>query len=323
MEFTEYVLRHAPWSFSKFGSIEKCQLQYYNQYVARKSAQGSSAESKVGVAVHYVSEQVVKHDVAPTDAMLADAVKQGKLTTNEVGAMMSFIPKVESFADWLRNFVHQHKVTETLVEYKMGINRYGEAVPFAPSVPWTEEELLVPWEPTNRDPERPEGRPLAGKELMDAVFNGTAPVVRGVLDLGLLTGNNDLIVLDHKTGKHKNIADHGPQLNIYRLFAAAHYNVRSVQCVIHYVESGRFDWTPPMSREAIIRQLRPWLQVYLNKQHYKLKLIDESAAPPPAEIGWWCSWCGYVRDCAPGLEEATRRANDRKKKGKAPSGVSI
>jgi len=323
MEFSEYVLRHAPWSFSKFGSIEKCQLQYHNRYVARKKEQGSSAESKVGVAVHYISEHVVKHDMAPTAQLLQDAVTQGKLTANEVDSMMGFMPKVERFADWLRNFTHQYKVKDTLIEYKMGINRRFEPSPFTPGVIWTPEELALPWEATSRDPVRPELRAYEGAALVQAVLDGSAPVMRGVLDLALLTGNNDMVVIDHKTGKHKNIADHGPQLNVYRLFIAAVYNVRSVQGAIHYVETGRIDWTPPMSREAIFRQLKPWLLVYLNKQHHKLKLIDQVEAAPPAEIGWWCSWCGYVRDCPEGLAEHTRRLDAKMKKGQKPTGMSI
>lgn len=323
MEFSSYVLNHAPWSFSKFGSVEKCQLQYYKHYVEKKRAQGSSTESKVGVAVHYVSEHVAKNDMAPTVELLDEAVRVGKLTTNEVDAMMTFVPKVERFSDWLRNFIHKHGVTQTLVEAQMAINHRFESVPFMPSTPWSEEELLTPWLPTDREPERPDERPLSGAALIAAVLAGTGPIVRGVLDLGLITAANDMVIVDHKTGKHKNIADHGPQLNIYRLFAVAHYNVRSVQCAIHYSESGRIDWTPPMSREQIIRQLRPWLVLYLNKQHYKLKLIDEEKIAPPAEIGWWCSWCGFVKDCPPGLEEAKRRAEDQVKKGKAPKGVSL
>lgn len=323
MEFSAHVLNHAPWSHSKFGSVEKCQLQYYKRYVEKQREHGSSAESKVGVAVHYVSEHVVKHDMAPTSTLLDEAVRLGKLTSSEVDSMMTFMPKVEKFADWLRNFIHKYGVKETLIEEQMGINLRFEPTSFSPGDEWTEEELLVPWESTPRDPERPPLKYYTGDRLRQAVLDGLAPVMRGVLDLGLLTANNDMVIIDHKTGKHKNIADHGPQLNIYRLFAVARYNVRSVQCAIHYAETGRIDWTPPMTREQIIRQLQPWLYHYLNKQHYKLKLIDEGKEAPPDEIGWWCSWCGFVRDCPPGLAEATRRRDEKIKKGLPVKGVSI
>lgn len=320
MDFTDSVLRHSPWSYSKCGVLEKCVLQYHKKHVQRKRELGESSESKVGVAVHYVTECVTKEDTAPTDELLNRAVERGKLTLTEKDAMMSFVPKVEKFADWLRNFIHQNGVTETLVEHKMAINRRFEDVPFMPTRPWTPEELLVPW--TGREPERPAGKPLNGEELTRAVLDGTAPVMRGLLDLGLMTRNNDLVIIDHKTGKHRNIADHAAQLNIYRLFAVARYPVRAVQCAIHYVETGRIDWTPPMTAAQVRAVIQPWLVTYLNKQHYRLQLVD-GPTPPQPEVGWQCSYCGFVHECEAGRAEAILRAEKRKNKGQAPGGISI
>jgi hypothetical protein len=254
--------------------------------------------------------------------MIIDAVERGKLTTAEHDMVRAFVPKVAKFSEYLRAFIHKHGVHTTLIEHKMAINAAFQAVPFMPTRPWREGELeeLIKQNKAPRNPE--DGAVLSGEELAEAIRNGTAPIMRGVLDLGLITKNNDLIIMDHKTGKHKPLSDHAAQLNVYRLFGVASYPVRAVQCAIHYVESGRIDWTEPMAAERVRREVQPWLEVFLNKQHHRLQLVD-APTPPNPEIGWQCSYCGYVQECPEGKAEAIRRAELKKIKGQAPGGISV
>lgn len=275
MEFSDLVLQYAPWSFSKVGVIGTCELQFFKKYVQKKRETTASSQSKVGVVVHEALEMGVNDDDLSVDALIDSAAEKHALTTDEHARSREFIPPAEAFLGFLRRFCMLHGVTRRMVEYEAAI------LPDFTATAYTDPKALI----------------------------------RGKVDLGLVTGNNDLIIIDHKTGKRKPIDEHAAQLNVYRLFAAAHFpQIRGVQCAIHDVNTGKVDWDRPMTRQEIVSRLQPWLVTYLNKQHYALQALQETVVAgtePTPKTGWQCSFCGFVDDCPVGTAEHKRREAER------------
>jgi CRISPR/Cas system-associated exonuclease Cas4 (RecB family) len=275
MEITPLVLKHAPWSFSKIGVLDLCALQYHRKHIEHVKEQRVSFASNVGVVVHYITEHMLKDNEPYSDELFKRACEKHGLTLDESHAVKSFTAKVDAFASWLKSFTTEFVVGTPLVEHRLAIDTSFNKVD----------------------------------------YNSPSVLIRGVIDLGLLTKNGDGVIIDHKTGKRKDIGEHAAQLNVYRLFMAAHFPLRAVQCAIHYVETGRIDWTLPVLTSHIEKQLRPWLIHYLNKQDRKLQLLEKG--PPSPETGWQCGYCGYRDTCPEGqieVEERAQKKIDREKK---------
>jgi len=275
MEITPLVLKHAPWSFSKIGVLDLCALQYHRKHIEKVKEQRVSFASNVGVVVHYITEHMLKLNEPYTVELFKRACEKHGLTQDEEAAVKSFTAKIDAFATWLKNFTTQYAEGEPLVEQRLAIDRSFNKVD----------------------------------------YNDPSVLIRGVIDLGILTKSGDGVIIDHKTGKHKKIGEHAAQLNIYRLFTVAHFPVRGVHCAIHYVETGRMDWATAEYREQIEQKYRPWLINYLNKQDFKLQLLEKGAPSP--ETGWQCRYCGYQEGCPEGqieVEEWRQKKARREKK---------
>lgn len=267
--FTEAVLRHAPWSFSKVGALNKCTRQYRRSYVLKIKGGDSGPEAKIGVLTHRMLEHSLKSDELTTDALFEEAVAIEKITSVEADTAYQHLAAVDAFIQFARGFLRKHGTSEVLIEHKLAITPEFKACPF--------------------------------------FFRGG--LIRGVLDWGVRTRSNDLIIIDHKTGKPKPIDEYAQQLHIYRLLGRLNFPVRSVQCAIHHLVTKKIEWTEPWTMERIDQEVRPWLALYLNKQSRRLQVIDEAAEVAP-EVGWQCGYCGHIDACAEGkrfLEEREQR----------------
>jgi RecB family exonuclease len=271
-ELHESVLRFAPWSISKAGSLQRCQRQYERKYVL-KLAEGPSPKSgRTGTAVHYVLERGLLDDNDSPESMKANLehiANEKKLLVNEVLDAEVFLPYCGDFIRRIRAFKLKFGVKQLLVEHKLSIS--------------------------------PEFGPLQ--------FFDKGGLLRGVIDLALITGDNMLIVVDHKTGKPKPITFHYEQMYSYALMGVAHFPVRAVQGTIHYVGETELSRMNGMTRDYIDSELRPWLVKYLNRLVEKIALVE--AGNPPHNTGWMCEWCPYVfePECPEGKAHVQRKGH--------------
>jgi hypothetical protein len=155
-------------------------------------------------------------------------------------------------------------------------------------------------------------------EMLESSFikGGIAskPLLRGVIDHAMRTSDDYLIVLDHKSGKKKPIAEHSTQFYAYMALALVNFPwVQGVQSGIHYIGEPKVDWFPRFDgkpgawqRDEISRTMFPWLRQFLNRTALKLGVVDTGA--PRAETGWQCGFCGYLAHCEPGQAKVKERA---------------
>ena len=274
--FDDRVLKHGPWSISKANVLDICAKQFANKYVRKQKEQRKSSSSRVGVVVHALLEKELESPGQKLTELLEKHAEQDQLTSDERREALTRIPAVEEFGVRIRKFKEQNGVKQELIEYKLAMN----------------------------------------SDFTAATFFSNSSLLRGVLDHGMITDKNVMIVIDHKTGRKKPITEHSTQLYAYMLLVMANFGVTQVQCGINYIGSPTVDWFPRLdgssgawSREEVAK-LRLWLEHYLNKSARKLVLID--AQEERAETGWQCEYCGYVDGCPDGLEALNKR---RAKKG--------
>jgi len=253
-EIPEHVLKNGPWSVSKAGVIQKCALQFDFKYGAQKQPEITLAtfDSRLGTAVHRALELALS-GVKTKEAFMF-ARDHLELTTNENEQLQSFYSQVEAFVARMAAFKLRHgvKPQNVFLEHKIGVAPDFKHVPF---------------------------------------FEKTG-LFRGVVDFAMLTANNDMVVIDHKSGKQKDMKEYEDQCKAYCILSLALFpGIKGVQTAINFVQTDQLIWNPRVPAEVIRNEYQPWLVKYL------IESCDKLLTPPEPTEGWYCSWCGYKPIC--------------------------
>lgn len=123
---------------------------------------------------------------------------------------------------------------------------------------------------------------------------------RGKVDLGLITKDDDLIVIDHKSGQAKDITrdqKFKKQLNSYKVMGLANIaGLAGARSAIHFMlgnPDNRIQWLPYVDRRYIETTLVPWLFEYIN--FCAEKFVEPWVAKPKPR--WPCAWCPFTPVC--------------------------
>jgi len=247
------VLDYAPWSLSKATLASSCSQAFKYRYVDKATSERSGSAAKVGVAVHLALELLLKEQVTSIDKALASAVSDddNELTTKEAEQVRAYYSNIQSFLDKVSAFTDKHPTKKILVEEEWGIDKYFKPCGF-------------------KDP--------------NALF-------RGIVDWGLLLDSGQLIIIDHKSGRHRAVSYYGAQLDAYSVMGLSKYpTVTSIQSAIHFVKSNTVEWAAPRTAKYVTEVLRPWLEAFLNA---KGNAVSEFYTNP----GKACRWCDYKSIC--------------------------
>lgn len=277
MEFDERVLKHAPWSISKANLLGLCPRQYVFKYVEKRTEGKKSTAARIGVAAHSLLEAALKDTMGHDELLLvaAELAEKNVLTSQEEAQIVAHVPGVLDYVARVAQFKEAYGVRQELIEEKLAVDRELNGCSF---------------------------------------FDNTRAILRGVLDHGLWTGEDTLVLIDHKSGRKKPINEHATQFYAYMVLAIGCFpTLRGVQCGINYFGEPRCDWFPRFNgddgewtRQEIEQHARPWLQRYLNATSKRLAVIDQGVSTP--ETGWQCEYCGYVDACP----EGQLKVDDRK-----------
>lgn len=306
--FADTVLAERPWSNSKVELLDKCPRAYCLKYRDRlKGAQAGSA-ARIGTTVHAVFEYGLRTELPNEELILGGAEPnapmvvpvpchteaelderlpylfdlfarspRNALSPDEYREASDLLPRAKSFVLGMQGLAEARGVTEFFLEHRTAIGVNYELQPF--------------------DVEK-DGVRVPNNEAL----------IRGVIDFGFIAGGN-YVVIDHKTGKPKDLANYADQLRLYMLFALAeHPEVEGVQCGINHVRRPKVDWMAPRPRHEIEREVMPWLGHHLNSLDIKLKMINEGERR--AKTGPLCNWCDFVDGaglCPEGLAEVTAK----------------
>ncbi len=126
---------------------------------------------------------------------------------------------------------------------------------------------------------------------------------RGKIDLGAITRDGDLVVIDHKSGVAKDIErDQKKKQQLWSYYVLALPNVPGVSGVrgaIHFLqgdEKKAVQWMPSYDDASRVREVyAPWLFSRINE--VAATLIEPFPAKP--KLRWPCEWCSYQASCKP------------------------
>jgi hypothetical protein len=174
------------------------------------------------------------------------------LTTDELDQLNGFWDQVERFNKSMNAFKRDHKVKETFIERRWGV---------------------LP--------------DFKGCEFFDK-----KGLFRGVLDYGMLTARGDMVIVDHKSGKEKDLSYYDKQFRGYAIMALAkNPSIKGVQTAINFIATDNMPWNPYITAEQIRDEYNPWLIKYLTESAVGL------TKDPVGKEGWWCNWCSFRSIC--------------------------
>jgi hypothetical protein len=142
-----------------------------------------------------------------------------------------------------------------------------------------------------------------------AAFFGDDVFFRGKLDLGALTRDDDLYLIDHKSGVAKRLEDDQKkrqQLQAYGVLALPNMpDIAGVRGGIHFMQGPddlRIQWTSYIPADRIRTAYTPWL--FSRISSVAQNLIEPYVARPARsrmkknnQPGWPCGWCQYQDTC--------------------------
>ena len=129
---------------------------------------------------------------------------------------------------------------------------------------------------------------------------------RGKLDLGVLTKDSTLFLLDHKSGVAKDLrrdAKKRQQLQAYGVLAVPNLpEIAGVRAGIHFMQGDdpdlRLQWVDFVPQDVLKKAYAPWLYERINECASNLAHEIFPARPTKKmPRGWPCHWCNYQRHC--------------------------
>lgn len=263
--FTDLARQLAPWSLSKAELAKNCSFQFNLKYIQKQAGvvPPKDAAGRIGTAAHKALEEFLKKPTAGSEELQRSILKAAtdqQLTTTEADSVIALAHNIVNFRARLDAYRQRNRVVQTLEEYRFGLTEAGAGTEFF------------------------------GKGARE-------PFLRGVMDLVLRTDDENIIIIDHKSGSPPQsaaqaLAHHENQLRIYALVAMYLFpKMRTVQSALHYIQNEQIVWTPErLDANAVRERLLPWYYQYLNEA------ATASQANQPKK-GWACAYCEYVPLC--------------------------
>lgn len=126
---------------------------------------------------------------------------------------------------------------------------------------------------------------------------------RGKVDLGAITRDGDLVVIDHKSGVAKDLKkDLKKRQQLWSYYVLAIPNVPGVSGVrgaIHFLQGAEdkaVQWMPNYDDASRVREVyAPWL--FSRISEVAETLVEPFPAKP--KLRWPCEWCAYQGSCGP------------------------
>lgn len=134
---------------------------------------------------------------------------------------------------------------------------------------------------------------LAVREDLSATqFYAGDAYYRGVLDAGYIYDEDNLAIVDHKTGVRMPHAALRDQLEGYLVLAASAFRqVRRFWLGVHWVAERAVEWSPPVDAAQVANRLAPTV---LDNIEAAALAVDDG---PRTNPGPWCDRCSYRSLC--------------------------
>lgn len=187
----------------------------------------------------------------PWKLAMAAVLDEGKLTTPEIERVMELQCNTESFMRRFEAVQKKYEITKVIKEQRLSVTLEGQPIEF---------------------------------------FNNNG-YMRGVVDLAFLRAIPQAIIIDHKTGKPKDLKYYQDTFDTYALLLKAAYpHLQLARCGIHFVASEEITFIPDADISDI-SVLMDKVTLFLNNATQNLTdfTIEKKSR--------LCEWCDYRVYC--------------------------
>lgn len=260
-KLTPFLLEHAAWSLSKVETAKQCPRKFWYTYVNKpnKAALGivESSDARTGKAIHRVLELMIKGH--PLDFAISTVIREKQLVTKEIEAVEASRPAATKFAKTFNAFRNSQGEHDLVVEAQIAAGFNGEKKPYYEKRGATNTLLL-----------------------------------RGMIDVGCVFKDKPTaMIIDHKTGKNKGIANHAHQMDCYALLIKANYpHVTKMLPAIHWVQDQLIEHGDPIDLTSLDALVEKVVQFMLDAT---IEVDGSNLEKTRTSI--LCNWCDYYSLC--------------------------
>lgn len=272
---TPFLKEHAAWSHSKVETAKQCPRKFWYTYVNKpnKAALGvvESTDARIGKAIHRVLELLLKGQ--SLDNAVATVIREKKLLTREIEAVEASRPAAIKFAKSFNAFRTLHGKHELILEAQIAVGFNGEKKPYF------------------------EKRGATNTLLM-----------RGMVDVGcVFMDKPTAMIIDHKTGKNKGIANHTHQMDCYALLIKANYpHLTKMLPAIHWVQDQLIEHADPIDLTDLDALLDKVVQFMVDAT---IEVDGSNLEKTKTSI--LCNWCDYQSLCPAQANESLGGAHGK------------
>ena len=261
LELTPFLAEYAAWSNSKIETAKQCPRKFWYTYINKpsKAAHGivDSTEARTGKAIHRVLELMFRN--LSIDDAVGTVIREKKLLTRELEAVNAARPAAIKFYKSFNNFRNQNGKHELILEGQLAAGFKGEKKPYF------------------------EKRGSVNTILL-----------RGMVDIGCVFADKPTaMIIDHKTGKNKGIANHTHQMDCYALLVKANYpHVTKMLPAIHWVQDQLVEHGEPIDLTNLDALVDKVVQFMLDATvEIDISNLEKT------KTGILCNWCDYCALC--------------------------
>jgi len=260
-KLTPFLLEHAAWSLSKVETAKQCPRKFWYTYINKpnKAALGivESTDARTGKAIHRVLELIIKGH--PLDFAIKTVIREKNLLTKEIESVEASRPAATKFLKTFNAFRHANGEHELITEAQVAAGFRGEKKPYF-------EKRGAP----------------------------NTLLLRGMIDVGCIFKDKPTaIIIDHKTGKNKGIANHAHQMDCYALLIKANYpHVTKMLPAIHWVQDQLIEHGDPINLTDLDALVEKVVQFMLDAT---IEVDGSNLEKTKTSI--LCNWCDYCSLC--------------------------
>jgi MoaA/NifB/PqqE/SkfB family radical SAM enzyme len=273
-----YDMEVLPWSYSKWKCLKNCPLQFYLKYI--KKIKGPYVEA-LETTVGKAAHAVLENiiDGLPFEEAMIKVKSDYEAKLDWVYHLdYGLSEQIKSFQVRFAKFKEAHKVVKVFQEQKIALT----------------------------------------SDFTPTTFFSPSCYYRGVIDLSLLLENNDLVIIDHKTGAPAamGLNNFQGQLDVYKILS--YYGISSYKRVatgIHFIRDAAIKIGYNQDSEEVIGTLKNNF-IFQNET-----LIDDWNADGvlKKKRGHYCKYCEYNEPCKAKSYDAYLGAPIHVFRGKRPS----
>ncbi len=252
VEPSDFVRQYAPWAITKINVAAQCPHKFHLQYDVKKKM---GLPTSSAALIGRAVHTLLEQIVRGhrLDVARKMAVEGHKLTTNEIEAVDGFIPAATQFLS--------------------RINAYRQRL--------------------NMGPLQPEKKWAIGFDGKPRGYWSKNVFLRGAVDVHAIFQDKPFaLVLDHKTGKWKELKEYRWQFAAYKLLLKAHKpEVQKVQTGINHLFTETVDMSKGLDDVRDISAMLDDFMRYVNEQTRTAYNHNITRRGP------LCDWCDYKTIC--------------------------